>query len=124
MALKVRVVESRSFSRTIYLEGRLNNETVGLLDAELSTIANSTATAVVFDLAGLDYISSAGLRSIFRIQKIMAARGGKALLVNLQPQVQKVIEIVGAVDLAAVFANVQELDKYLDAMQRKIVEGQ
>jgi len=124
MALNVRVTESRSFSRTVHLGGRLTNETVGVLDAELEKIVSSSATLVVFDLAELDYISSVGLRSIFRTQKAMVARGGKALLVNPQPQIKKVLEIVNAADLSAVFSSVQELDRYLDTMQRKVVEGE
>lgn len=123
MALKVRVTESRPFSRTVSLEGRLNNETVAVLDEELKKIANSAASVVVFDLADLEYITSIGLRSIFGIQKVMVARSGKALLVNPRPQVQKVLEIVNAVDLAAVFKSTEELDRYLDTMQRKIVDG-
>jgi anti-anti-sigma factor len=124
VALTVRVVESRSFSRTVYLEGKLNSETVAALDAELARIANSSATVVVFDLADLEYISSAGLRSIFSTRKAMAAKGGKAILVNPRPPVQKVLDIVNAVDLTAVFNSVQELDRYLDTMQRKVVDGE
>ena len=123
MTLNVRVTESRPFSRTVALEGRLNDVTVGLLDAELEKIASSTATVVVFDLAGLEYVSSVGLRSIFRAQKAMTAKGGKTLLINPQPQVKKVFDIVNAADITAVFSSVQELDRYLDAMQRKVVEG-
>ena len=124
MALKIRVVESRPFSRTVYLEGKLNNDTVAVLNEELAKIAGSSASVVVFDLADLEYISSAGLRSIFGTRKLMASRGGKALLMNPRPQVQKVLDIVNAVDLMAVFSSVQELDKYLDTMQRKVVEGE
>ena len=124
MALKIGVTESRAFAKTVHLEGRLNNETVAAFDAELERIANSSATVVVLDLAGLDYISSVGLRSIFRLQKTMAARSGKALLVNPQPQVQKVFQIVNAADISAVFASVQELDDYLDLMQRKVIDGE
>ena len=124
MPLNIRVTQSRPFSKTVHLEGRLNNETVAALDQELNRIANSPATAVVLDLAGVDYINSEGIRSIFRLRKMMAARSGKTLLVNLQPQVQKVLDIVNAVDVTAVFASVQELDEYLDLMQRKIVEGE
>ena len=124
MALKIGVTESRAFAKTVHLEGRLNNETVAAFDAELERIANSSATVVVLDLAGLDYISSVGLRSIFRLQKTMAARSGKALLVNPQPQVQKVFQIVNAADISAVFASVQELDDYLDLMQRKVLDGE
>jgi len=124
VALKIGVTESRAFAKTVHLEGRLNNETVAAFDAELERIANSSATVVVLDLAGLDYISSVGLRSIFRLQKTMAARSGKALLVNPQPQVQKVFQIVNAADISAVFASVQELDDYLDLMQRKVLDGE
>ena len=124
MALTVRVVESRPFSRTVYLDGKLNNDTVAVLNAELAKVAASSATVVVFDLADLEYISSAGLRSIFGARKLMAARGGKALLVNPRPQVQKVLDIVQAADLSAVFPNTQALDRYLDTMQRKIVDGE
>jgi anti-anti-sigma factor len=124
VALTVRVTESRPFSRTVSLKGKLDNETVALLDDELNSIASSTATVVVFDLAELEYISSAGLRAIFRMQKVMAARGGKALLVNPRPQIQKVLEIIRAADITAVFTSVQELDQYLDTMQRKVVDGE
>jgi anti-anti-sigma factor len=122
--LKVRVAETRPFARTVYLDGKLSNDTVAILDDELKKIASSSATVVVFDLADLEYISSAGLRSIFGMRKTMAGRGGKALLVNPRPPVQKVLEIVNATDLAAVFSSVQELDRYLDAMQRKVADGQ
>ena len=124
MALKVRVTETRPSTKTVTLEGRLNSDTVVILDDELNRVASSPATVVVFDLEGLEYISSAGLRSIFTLQKVVTARGGKAILVNPRPQIQKVLEIVRATDLAAVFTSVQELDRYLDTMQRKIVDGE
>lgn len=124
MALKVRVTETRSFSRTVHLEGRLDGETVAVLDGELDKLANSPASVVVFDLGDLEYISSAGLRSIFRTQKLMAERSGRAVVVNARPQVQKVFEIVKAADLGAVFSSLQELDQYLDTMQRKVLDGE
>lgn len=124
MALKVRVTETRSFARTLHLEGRLDSETVAVLDRELDKVANSPASVIVFDLGDLEYISSAGLRSIFRTQKLMAGRGGRAVLANARPQVQKVFEIVKAADLGAVFSSIQELDQYLDTMQRKVIDGE
>jgi len=124
MPLTVRVTQDRSFARTVHLDGRLDNETVALLDNELGTIAASPVDVVVFDLANLEYISSAGLRSIFGMRQALAARSGRIVLLNARPQVQKVFDIVKATDLASVFTSVEELDGYLDAMQRKVVEGQ
>ena len=124
MALTIRITENRPSSKNVHLKGKLNNETVDALDEALNEIADSPATVVVFDLSALEYINSMGLRSIFRIQKVMASRSGNALLLNPQPQVRKVLEIVKAVDINAVFASVQELDRYLDSMQRKVIEGE
>jgi hypothetical protein len=42
--------------------------------------------------------------------------------VNVQAPVQRVFDIVKAVNLASVFRNVRELDDYLDAMQKKARE--
>src|SRR5262245_28832036 len=120
MALNVRIEESRPYSRTVYIEGKLNNDTVAQFDADLEPVVNSPATVVVLDLTRLEYISSTGLRSMFRVQKAMKARGGKAVLANPTPAVKKVLEIVNAVDVTAVFSSVQELDQYLDAMQKKV----
>ena len=59
----------------------------------------------------------------FKARKALAARAGKVLVVNLQPQIRKVFDIVKAVPVSDVFASVAELDAYLDAMQRKVLEG-
>jgi anti-anti-sigma factor len=124
LPLNIWVTGDRAFSKTLHLEGRLASETVASLDAQLDTLAASPAKVVVLDLAGLSYINSEGLRSIFRFRKAMAARSGEMLMVNLQPPVKKVFEIVKAVDVSTVFASVEELDAYLDLMQRKVVEGE
>ena len=124
MPLNIKISENRAFSRTVHLDGRLDNDTVAALDLALDWLPGSKVSVVVFDLEELEYISSAGLRTLFRIQKLMTERSGKALLVNPTPQVRKVLEIVKAVDLAAVFASTEELDAYLDVIQRKIIEGE
>ncbi len=105
MALKVTVTEDRSFSRTLHLDGRLDNETAEDLDGELDKLVKSPVNVLVFDLANLEYISSAGLRSIFGAQRAMAARSGRIVIVNARPQVQKVFEIVRAGDVAATADN-------------------
>ena len=37
---------------------------------------------------------------------------------NLQPQIQKVFDILKAIPTLKVFANIEELDNYLDVMQK------
>ena len=122
MPLNVRVEPGRTLAQMVHLEGRLDTETVEVLDRELEALLAGDVKVLVFDLSALDYISSAGLRSLFGAQKSMEKRGGESLLLNPQPQVQKVFDIVKAVPLKTVFRSVAELDSYLDTIQRKARE--
>ena len=105
--------------------GRLDAMTFGELDEAMPALLQRLGDGgtVVIDLAGLEYISSAGLRSFAKIRKSMRARGGYTLVLNPQPQVRKVFDIVKAVPVNEVFTSTQELDAYLDRMQRQITEG-
>ena len=122
MSLQIRVDEGRAGTKTLVLDGRLDHESVDALDKQIDAVLASPVQVLVFDLAKLEYIASAGLRSIFRAQKAMKAKGGRSALLNPLPQVQKVLEIVKVADLS-VFRSVQELDDYLGAMQKKVTGG-
>jgi len=125
MTLKIRVEETRPQTKTLVLAGRLDHESVEAFDERLEAVLGSTVVmVVVFDLTELEYITSAGLRSMFRARKVMSGRGGKCMLVNPQPQVLKVLEIVKVPELGAVFQSVEELDAYLDVIQKKVTEGE
>lgn len=109
----------------VHVGGRLDAMTFGEFDEAMLVLLprlNDGGTVVV-NLAGLEYISSAGLRSFARIRKSMRARNGHTLLLDPQPQVRKVFDIVKAVPVNEVFTSTQELDAYLDRMQRQITEG-
>ena len=124
MSLNVRVEDGPFQRKTLLLEGRLDHDSVGALDEVLDAVLASEVQVVVFDLARLEYVTSAGLRSIFRAQKTMHAKSGKVLLVDPTPQVKKVLDIVRVPELGVLFRNVQELDSYLDAMQKKVADGE
>lgn len=120
--LNIHVQDSRPLTKTVTLEGRLDTDTAEEFDKELKFLLGTAVKIVVFDMAKLDFVSSAGLSSLFRVQKEMKSRGGKTLMVHLQPQVKKVFEIVKTVDLETVFRDVAELDAYLDAIQNQSTE--
>jgi len=109
----------------VHVGGRLDAMTYNELDEAMLALLPQVPEGgtVVVDLTGLEYVSSAGLRSFARIRKSMRARGGHTLLLNPQPQVRKVFDIVKAVPVSEVFTSTQELDAYLDRMQRQITEG-
>ena len=124
MSLSIEIAPVGNGSQRVSLAGRLDTHTYGELDQQLSPVLGSSIQSLILDLAGLDYISSAGVRSIFKARKALAARGGKVVVVNPKPQIQKVFDVVKAVPLDEIFSSVQEADAYLDAMQKKVLRGE
>ena len=123
MSLDIKIDPPGDGSQRVALSGRLDTHTFGQLDAALSPLLLPRLHSLVMDLGALEYISSAGIRSIFKARKALAAHGGKVLVVNPQPQIQKVFDVVKAVPMSEIFTSVAEADAYLDMMQRKVLEG-
>ncbi|MDR6938312.1 MULTISPECIES: STAS domain-containing protein [unclassified Luteibacter] len=122
MTLIVRSETPSTHRTVVWLEGRLDAANYAALDEalrDITPLVDNGGTLVV-DLSALEYISSAGLRSLAQLRKSMHDRDARTLLLNPQPQVKKVFEIVKAVPIAEVFATVAELDQYLDHMQRQV----
>ncbi len=108
---------------TVKLTGSLDTATAPELERQLAPVLGGAVTDLVFDLAQLKFISSAGLRVFATARKTLKERGGQASFVNLQPQIQEVFEIMKALPGVAIFQNVAELDRYLAARQRSHMEN-
>jgi anti-anti-sigma factor len=103
---------------TVQLAGSLDTATAPELERQLAPVLAGPAKHLVFDLAQLKFISSAGLRVFSIVRKQLKERGGQAAFVNMQPQIQKVFEIVKALPGVAVFKDQAEFDAYLATWQR------
>jgi anti-anti-sigma factor len=99
--------------------GRLDTSTYLKLEEQVDVVLQDKPHTLVFDMEMLEYISSMGVRVIAKAQKTMKDHDGKVVLLNLQPQIQKVFDIIKALPSQQVFSNMKELDDYLDRMQRQ-----
>jgi anti-anti-sigma factor len=103
---------------TVTLTGSLDTATAPELERRLAPVLAGPAKDIVFDLAELTFISSAGLRVFASARKTLKERGGQASFVHMQPQIHEVFEIMRSLPGVAVFKDVAELDRYLAARQR------
>src|SRR5215471_5466863 len=118
MTLKITV--ARSTPPTLALAGRLDTNTAPELDKELDRVlAGGPIERLVFDVGALDYLSSAGIRCFIRARKAIEPGGGRVAVVNPQPAVRKVLDIVKALP-GGIFTSTAELDEYLDDIQRQV----
>ena len=121
MELEIEIGSPGPTERRVALRGRLDNTTAPRLEAELAPLLDRPAiTSFVFRLDGLEYISSAGIRCVVRARKVIEGRGGRVVIVDAQPAVLKVFEIVKALPADQIFASQAELDADLDARQRRV----
>jgi|SRR5215469_16949535 len=122
MSLEIKIlkdVSSRNAgATTVKLDGSLDTATAPELEHQLAPVLAGPVTEMVFDLADLKFISSAGLRVFSMVRRQLKERGGQASFVNLQPQIQEVFEIIKALPGISIFKDVAELDRYLAARQR------
>ena len=123
MSLDIQILPFARGSQHVVLAGRLDTNTYEELDEKLAPLLTHELQSLVLNLAALEYISSAGIRSIFKARKALGGHGGKVLVVNPQAQIQKVFDVVKAVPMNEIFSSTAEADAYLDAMQRKVLQG-
>ena len=103
---------------TLALAGNLDNSTVATLEGKLSPALAGNPAHLIFDLADLKFVTSAGIRLFFVAMKQQKQHGGQASFVNLQPQIKEVFAIMGSLPGVAIFRDVAELDAYLLSRQR------
>ncbi len=70
--------------------------------------ATSTPEKCVFRMEGVDYISSAGLRSVLGVAKTMRKIKGQLLFVGLVPAVKEVFDLSGFTSYFKEFPTLEE----------------
>ena len=86
--------ERRGKDLTISLSGKLNTDAANFSKKEIDTALDG-ALKVVFDLNGLTYISSSGLRILVTALKKTRAQGGTLTLKHVDEQVREVLDMTG-----------------------------
>jgi len=83
-------------ARVIAPRGRLDHDSCEAFQADLAPHLDACArehAALVLDMSGLDYVSSAGLRCLMMAARQAAARGGRILVAAVQPVVAEILHI-------------------------------
>ena len=82
------------------IKGRLDTNTA---PAMMENLNLEGVKNLIFDLKEVDYVFSAGLRVFLQAQKIMNANGGKMKIINIDPSIKSIFEMVG-------FANIMDIE--------------
>ncbi len=121
--MSFRVVVDKKFPEvfTVALYGHLDTETYKIFEKNIEPLLVNATQAIILDMKGVDYISSMGVGAIFTVRKFMEDNNGHFAITHLQPQVKSVFEILKVLP-KAIFVSVEEMDGYLTAIQKQILE--
>lgn len=79
----------------VTLNGRIDTTNADQFQADIQPLMTSPKPNIDIDCAGMTYTSSQGLRIFLSLQKSVLARGGKMVMINMNPQVKEVFDITG-----------------------------
>ncbi len=89
------LVENEQDFTIVSVAGRLDASTAPEMEKRCADLIDEGARKVILNLAGLEYVSSAGLRSVLATAKKLKAAGGRLGLCSLSGLVQEVFAISG-----------------------------
>lgn len=79
----------------VHMPERVDSTNAAQLEAEVFGCLEGGSNRVVFEFAGLDYISSAGLRVVLTAAKRIKAAQGRMAICALRPHIREVFDISG-----------------------------
>ena len=92
----------------VSVTGRMDAVSAPDFDTQVEERVDKGETSLVLDLSGLDYISSAGLRSMLTLAKKLKTKEGDLVLFGLQDVVNEVFEVSGFSTIFEIFGSLEE----------------
>ncbi len=95
-------------ARVITLTGRLDSDAAPGLEAWFLEQDSSDSLFYVINMAGLEYITSAGMRSVLKFWKLMEGRKGRLAFVSMNSQVRELFRVAGLLPMMSIHDSVDE----------------
>jgi len=124
MKLDTKIIKKKDYAYSVELKGAIDTDTYQQLEDEVKEIIDDKTKVIFFDMAGVDYVSSIGIKVVMWVKKEMARRNASFAMVNLQPQIKKVFDVMKILPVIDIFEDMPEADKYIDQIiKEEIAKG-
>lgn len=96
-SLKIRLqkIDSTPGCLVLYLTGYIDTYNSNFFQKRISRAVESGYIKLIFNCSGLNYVSSTGIGSFTAFLKSVKPRGGDLVLLEIQPKVYEVFQLLG-----------------------------
>ena len=103
-------VEVKQFPRVtvVAVSGRIDSSSAPELEAELRKLVDADQTQIVLDLKNVEYMSSAGLRTMVSTLKAVKRVNGDLRIASPSPRVDEVLRLAGLTSIFSIHPSQEE----------------
>lgn len=87
--------ETREGVEIVHMKGRLDALSAPIAEKKLSDVLEKGSHRLLIDCAGINYLSSSGMRALLAIRKKVENLSGQLVLCNITPNVQDIFKMSG-----------------------------
>jgi anti-anti-sigma factor len=109
MSIEIRIAKEGEVP-VVTMTGRLDGFGARQLEESLREIVPDDTRSVILNLAGVGYLSSAGIRVFLSLKKRLKQRGGTLVLANVGEFPRNVLEMAGFLNVLDVYSSVKEAE--------------
>lgn len=113
------LIELQNFSDTndsiaLHLEGYIDTKNTILFQKRVKKVIDAGYINLIFNCTKFSYLSSTGVGSFTEFLKAVKPMGGKIILVNLQPKVYEIFELLGFLHMFILKKSIAEAVDFLE----------
>jgi anti-anti-sigma factor len=90
------------------LNGRIDTENFAYFHKHVQKLVDAGFKRLIFNCIGLEYVSSTGIGSFTSFLKVLKPKGGDMVLLEIQPKVYEVFQLLGFSQFFAIKDNIEE----------------
>jgi anti-anti-sigma factor len=95
LRIKLQVLPGASGCLLLVLTGYIDTYNSSFFQKQVQKVIDSGCTRLIFNCEGLNYVSSTGIGSFTAFLKAVKPRGGDLVLLEVQPKVYEVFQLLG-----------------------------
>jgi len=115
LTIKLQKIDSLDTCIVIFLNGYIDTYNSSFFQKRISKIIESGYVQLVFNCASLNYVSSTGIGSFTAFLKAVKPKGGDIVLLDIQPKVYEVFQLLGFAQFFNVKDSVEEAEAFFKA---------